>query len=173
MACFTREDEEFGDLAIAQEGCCMQRSALLCILMEEQWCVIRQVTLPHMSTCHTVTVLIVFWQFSLCDGFCYLLVWLCGCLIESLWLLSWGGLPLCGRFCVSVWQLYVSLCFFGGVFCLCVALLYMLAVVLHFSRRQSQSAQQHLERSVEFSCKHKSLCLHLPNIQRTINRWIW
>lgn len=27
-----------------------------------------------------------------------------------------------------------TLCFFGGVFCLCVALLYILVVVLHFSR---------------------------------------
>lgn len=172
MACFTREDEEFGDLAIAQEGCCMQRSALLCILMEEQWCVMRQVTLPHMSTCHTVTVLIVFWQFSLCDGFCYLLVWLCGCLIESLWLLSWGGCPfvvVSVSLCGSYMCLYVSL----GVFFVYVWLFFTSLQLFCISRRQSQSAQQHLERFVEFSCKHKSLCLHLPNIQHTINRWIW
>lgn len=35
---------------------------------------------------------------------------------------------------VSLCGSYVSLCFFGGVFCLCVALLYILAVVLHFSK---------------------------------------
>lgn len=32
---FTGEDEELCDLSIAQEGCCMQRGALLCILREE------------------------------------------------------------------------------------------------------------------------------------------
>lgn len=32
---FTREDEELCDLSIAQEGRCMQRGALLCILREE------------------------------------------------------------------------------------------------------------------------------------------
>lgn len=32
---FTREDEELGDLGIAQEGGCVQRGALLCVLREE------------------------------------------------------------------------------------------------------------------------------------------
>lgn len=32
---FTREDEELSDFSIAQEGCCMQRGALLCILNEK------------------------------------------------------------------------------------------------------------------------------------------
>jgi len=38
----TREDEEFGDVGIAQEGCCVQRRALLCILRDTRGHVMRQ-----------------------------------------------------------------------------------------------------------------------------------
>lgn len=52
---FTREDEELSDFSIAQEGCCMQWGALLCILREKVSQLYSLVRLARYSRALTLT----------------------------------------------------------------------------------------------------------------------